>query len=193
VNTSPENIVQSAWLVWVLSWLAAAVWTSPTERRPHRRDETTYRLVTASGAVLLFGLYRRWVPVDIVVWRPGGDPAWMLVAITVCGFLFTWWARIVLGRLWSGSVTQKIDHYIVNTGPYRLVRHPIYSGIILAVSATAVLRGTLAAYLGAALIALGLFIKARIEEGFLREKLGEDQYNAYARRVPMLIPFRLLR
>jgi protein-S-isoprenylcysteine O-methyltransferase Ste14 len=114
----------------------------------------------------------------------------LLVGATVSGFAFSWWARIVLGRLWSSSVTRKTDHRIVTTGPYRVVRHPIYSGIIVAVLATAGIRGTAAGCLGAALIVLGLFVKARVEEGFLRRELGEQQYIDYARRVPMLVPFR---
>jgi len=77
---------------------------------------------------------------------------------------------------------------VIDTGPYGLVRHPIYSGITLASIATAALRGTASAWLGAAVMTLGWYVKARMEEGFLREELGEDAYDAYARRVPMLIP-----
>jgi protein-S-isoprenylcysteine O-methyltransferase Ste14 len=60
----------------------------------------------------------------------------LLVGATVSGFAFSWWARIVLGRLWSSGVTRKTDHRIVTTGPYKVVRHPIYSGIIIAVLAS---------------------------------------------------------
>jgi protein-S-isoprenylcysteine O-methyltransferase Ste14 len=113
----------------------------------------------------------------------------VLVAIAALGFAFTWWARVVLGRLWSSGVAVKADHDMITAGPYRLVRHPIYSGILLSVLATAAIRGTAAAVLGAALIILGLFVKARAEERFLRRELGDDRYASYARRVPMLVPF----
>ena len=69
------------------------------------------------------------------------------------------------------------------------MRHPIYTGIIVASAATAALRATAGAWLGVALMTLGWYVKARLEERFLREQLGPDNYDAYARRVPMLIPF----
>ena len=108
--------------------------------------------------------------------------------MTISGFAIAWWARVTLGRLWSGSVTRKVDHKIISVGPYRLVRHPIYSGLLLSVAATAALRGTVAAVLGAAAIGIGLFVKARVEERFLRNELGSERYDGYARRVPMLVP-----
>jgi protein-S-isoprenylcysteine O-methyltransferase Ste14 len=100
-----------------------------------------------------------------------------------------WWARIHLGKLWSASVRLKSDHRIVDTGPYAFVRHPIYTGIIVAGFASAILRGTAAGFLGAILMTVSWYIKARMEEQFLREQLGTENYDAYARRVPMLVPF----
>ena len=69
------------------------------------------------------------------------------------------------------------------------MRHPIYTGIILAAIALAILKGTLIAIAGALLAAFGFWVKARLEEGFLREELGAEAYDAYRRRVPMLVPF----
>src|SRR5262249_978786 len=119
----------------------------------------------------------------------GPGVGWSMAVLAVLGFLFTWWARIFLGRLWSGTVTRKEQHHLVDTGPYALVRHPIYTGIITATLATAMLRGTAFAFLGFALMTLRWCIKARLEENFLREQLGPEKYDAYARRVPMLVPF----
>jgi protein-S-isoprenylcysteine O-methyltransferase Ste14 len=86
-------------------------------------------------------------------------------------------------------VTKKEGHHVVDTGPYRLVRHPIYTGIILSSFATAFEKGTSIAVAGAATMALGWYLKARLEERFLREQLGAEAYGAYAARVPMLLPF----
>jgi protein-S-isoprenylcysteine O-methyltransferase Ste14 len=110
------------------------------------------------------------------------------VAFTALGFLFCWWARLHLGRLWSPNVARKAVHRVIDSGPYGIVRHPIYSGIILAGFATAFTRGTAAAALGAALLALSWYLKARLEEQFLRAELG-PAYDAYAARTPMLMPF----
>ena len=92
-------------------------------------------------------------------------------------------------KVWSRWVVRKADHRIIQTGPYALVRHPIYTGISLAMLATAVMLGTAFSYLGAALFTLSFYLKARLEERFLREELGAEAYDAYARRVPMLVPF----
>jgi protein-S-isoprenylcysteine O-methyltransferase Ste14 len=77
---------------------------------------------------------------------------------------------------------------VVDTGPYGLVRHPIYSGIIFAALVTALLRASPLAFVGFALFAVGFAMTAAIEERFLRQQLGVDAYDAYSRRVPMLVP-----
>src|SRR5207248_11399348 len=92
-----------------------------------------------------------------------------MTALTAVGFAFTWWARLHLGKLWSAFVTRKDEHRIIDTGPYRIVRHPIYTGIFLATVAAAVLKGNLYAFTGAFLIVVGFWIKARLEERFLSE------------------------
>jgi protein-S-isoprenylcysteine O-methyltransferase Ste14 len=185
---SPDSVVQWTWGLWLISWFAAAAWSSRTTGRPNAVGEKLYRVLTAAGAILLFG-HPNWRWVAATLWRLGSAAQWTLVAVTMCGLAFTWWARIVLGRLWSSGVTRKVDHEVIMAGPYRFVRHPIYSGIILSLLATAALLGTTAGLLGAALIVLGTFMKARVEENFLRRELGEDRYDAYARRVPMFVPF----
>jgi protein-S-isoprenylcysteine O-methyltransferase Ste14 len=86
-------------------------------------------------------------------------------------------------------VTRKEGHRVVDTGPYAIVRHPIYTGVITAALATMVLRGTQLAIAGAALLAIGYVLKGRLEERFLRAELGAEAYDAYARKTAMLIPF----
>ena len=112
-----------------------------------------------------------------------------MVLLCAMGFGFAWWARLHLGQLWSAFVTQQADHRIVDTGPYGIVRHPIYTGIIAAAIALALVKGTVIASAGALLAAFGFWVKARLEEGFLREQLGAEAYDGYRRRVPMLVPF----
>jgi protein-S-isoprenylcysteine O-methyltransferase Ste14 len=90
--------------------------------------------------------------------------------------------------MWSSSVTRKADHHIVDTGPYAFVRHPIYTGIITACAAMAAQRGTVAGLAGLVLVILGFWIKARLEERFLRIELGAEPYDAYAKRTGMLFP-----
>jgi protein-S-isoprenylcysteine O-methyltransferase Ste14 len=123
------------------------------------------------------------------LWQTGNGGTYLLAGLTLAGTLFTWWARIHLGRFWSNAITRKEGHRVIDTGPYGLVRHPIYTGLIGAMLATGVAVATVTALLGALLIAFGLWQKARMEEGFLTAELGTDAYGPYCRRVPMLVPF----
>jgi protein-S-isoprenylcysteine O-methyltransferase Ste14 len=122
-------------------------------------------------------------------WRPDAAERWAMVALVGAGLSFTWWARVYLGRLWSATIGRKAAHRLVDTGPYAVVRHPIYTGVIVAVIATALQRGTVQALAGAALLVASFYVKARMEETFLRGQLDPAAYDAYARRVPMLVPF----
>jgi protein-S-isoprenylcysteine O-methyltransferase Ste14 len=123
------------------------------------------------------------------LWHVGYGGAYLLATLTAAGFLFAWWARIALGKLWSVQITRKEDHHVVDTGPYAIVRHPIYTGLIAATLFTAAAQATIAAVIGAALITFGLWLKARMEERFLIQELGAEAYTAYSARVPMLVPF----
>jgi len=177
------------WFAWWVSWLAAAAWSDRAVKRPAAQYQLVYRALAAVGAVLLFGLYSHHLETEIILWQTPVPLAWTLVAVVAAGLLFTWWARIHLGRLWSSSVSRKADHHVVDTGPYAIVRHPIYTGIILASAATAAMRGTALAWLGVCVMTIGWVLKARLEEGFLREQLGAEVYGDYAHRVPMIVPF----
>jgi protein-S-isoprenylcysteine O-methyltransferase Ste14 len=187
LRSIPEFVNDVIWLVWWASWLLAAFWRDRAAKQPSRGSQIGYRVMAVSGILLLFDpIVSR---LDMPLWHSLAIVQWMLVGVTVTGFAFTWWARIHLGRLWSSNVGRKADHHIVDTGPYGIVRHPIYTGIMLASVSTAALRATAGGWIGMVLLTLGWFMKARLEERFLRQELGAEQYDAYARRVPMLVPF----
>jgi protein-S-isoprenylcysteine O-methyltransferase Ste14 len=186
---TPETATRTMWLAWWASWLLAAAWSDRAVKRPSTPLHLVYRLLAGLGVVLLFGLYPHARRAEIILWRTPVALAWALVPAALAGLLVAWWARIHLGRLWSSSVSRKADHHVVDTGPYAIVRHPIYTGIIFASAATVAMRGTAFAWLGACVMTTGWVIKARLEEEFLREELGADTYGEYARRVPMLTPF----
>ncbi len=184
----PGLAVIALWIGWLLSWVAAAVWQKTTVKRVAAGAEIRYRLVLIIGGLVLAIPARRAVgPVRLyhVTW--GG--AWICVGLIALGIVFAWWARIHLGSLWSGSITRKEDHRVVDSGPYAIVRHPIYTGLLLSVLATAAIKGTVLGFTGALIIVIGLWMKARLEEQWLRDELGAEAYGAYRRRVPMLVPF----
>lgn len=184
-HSAPASWIAVVWAAWALSWFIAAIWSRQTAARASFAQEAPYRIITIIGVILLFGF------IDLGFghgWAMSETGLWIMLALVIAGFAFAWWARLHLGALWSGTITRKQDHRIVDTGPYALVRHPIYTGILLSGFATAIARGRWEALIGAFLFALGCWIKARQEERFLSEELGAE-YGAYRKRVPMLVPF----
>jgi hypothetical protein len=95
------------------------------------------------------------------LWRTPASIAWLCATLVVAGFLFTWWARLYLGPLWSSSITRKQDHRVVDTGPNRLVRHPIYTGILVSAAATTILNGTAGGAGGHVALLFAFYLKAR--------------------------------
>ena len=128
-------------------------------------------------------LYRQFVPQG--VWT-----FWLGATITAAGLLFAVWAREHLGRNWSRSVTIKQDHQLIVTGPYAVVRHPIYTGILTGflgmTLAVAEIRGIIAFVL----VSLVLWSKLRLEEQWMRTQFGAP-YEAYSRRTAAVVPFVL--
>jgi protein-S-isoprenylcysteine O-methyltransferase Ste14 len=184
----PNETFEVIWIGWLTSWVAASSWSGRTAKRATTWETWAYRVAIFAGALLI----APWTAPTLgekQIWEVGNTGAYVLVGVMLAGLLLTWLARIHLGRLWSSAITRKEQHRVVDTGPYAYVRHPIYAGIITALIATAIIEATLVALVGALLIALGLWLKARAEECFLMGELGPDAYGSYCRRVPMLIPF----
>ena len=115
-------------------------------------------------------------------------PFWTGAAVTLAGLLFSVAARACLGRNWSGTVTLKKDHELVTRGPYRWVRHPIYTGLLLGFLGSAIARGRWSGLLATALFFLSALRKYRLEERWMRERFGDD-YDAYRSRVKAIVPY----
>jgi protein-S-isoprenylcysteine O-methyltransferase Ste14 len=188
IVTWPTKLLALIWLAWVISWVVASFWSGRTKTHVQTLDSLVYRLPILLGAILL----SPWTTAALGgsrLYDLGNAGTYVLAAVVLLGVSFTWWARIHLGRFWSNAITHKEGHRIVDTGPYGLVRHPIYAGLILAILATGFAVATWTSLLGALLISFGEWRKARMEESFLRTKMGLDAYGRYSRRVPMIVPF----
>jgi protein-S-isoprenylcysteine O-methyltransferase Ste14 len=186
--TWPTALLALIWAAWLISWGVGSFFSGRTEKHVRTWDSRAYRIPILAGAVLLTPWTERILGVQSL-WLVGNAGTYLLAVVTVGGTLFTWWARIHLGRFWSNAITRKEGHRVIDTGPYGLVRHPIYTGLIAAMLATGIAVGTVTALLGTVLIAFGLWQKARMEEGFLTTELGAEAYGTYCHRVPMLVPF----
>ena len=103
------------------------------------------------------------------------------------GLSFAVWARVHLGKYWSSMPAIKMDHKLIRTGPYNLVRHPIYTGILFGIAGTAIIIGEPLGLIAFILILVVYLWKIRMEEKYLQEEFGED-YVRYKKEVPALIP-----
>jgi protein-S-isoprenylcysteine O-methyltransferase len=183
----PYIAVKWMWIAFIVFWLLAAF----VQKRNARRQTAGSRLMQISIILLVLFpffvegrrerlLYRHLYPNLLVVQYVG-------VLLLLLGFGFAVWARFVLGSNWSGIVTVKENHTLVTRGPYAWVRHPIYTGILLALLGTAVTLGTVINLVEVPVAAFAFWLKLRIEERFMFETFGE-QYTAYRQHVKALIP-----
>jgi protein-S-isoprenylcysteine O-methyltransferase Ste14 len=177
--------IRDLWLLWAVSWLIAA----PFAARAAKRSRWMMVPLTVVGLIAIFAWNQAGQLLTRPLWPVPELLGWIYAGAVLAGFGFAWWARLTLGRLWSGFITLKEGHHIVDQGPYALVRHPIYTGILLAIVATALATPSPLAFAMAAAILAVLVTKAWAEERFLSQELGEGAYGAYRARVPMLVPF----
>ena len=183
----PYAVLKWIWIVFGSFWLLAAF----VQKRNARRQTVGSRLMQVSIIALVLVpffieegraglLYRHLYPNLLGVQYVG-------VLLLLLGLWFAVWARFVLGRNWSGIVTVKEDHTLITRGPYAWVRHPIYTGILLALLGTAVTLGTILNFVEVPVVAFAFWLKLRTEERFMLETFGE-QYTAYRHHVKALIP-----
>src|SRR5579885_866732 len=170
--------IPALWVAWLGYWMYAARGVKPAVRR-----EPIVSRLAHLGPLVLAALLL--VPRTL----PGG---WFGVALLAGGLAFAVWARRALGGNWSGTVTLKQDHELVRVGPYRHVRHPIYTGLLLGFLGTALARDEWRGMLAVAIAWLALWRKARLEERWMVERFG-DAYRRYQAEVPALLPLRLPR
>jgi protein-S-isoprenylcysteine O-methyltransferase Ste14 len=186
--TVAAQIVQGCWITFAVVWLVAAFARKRSVYREPVSQRLRYALVLAAGYLLLAKGYKLSRPLNLRI-IPASDAVAIFAAILcVAGLLFCFWARFTLGRNWSGTVTLKEGHELILTGPYRLVRHPIYTGLMTMIVATMILVGHVAGIIGALIVFAGFWMKASYEEAVMVQQFGEE-YVAYRRRVKGIVPY----
>lgn len=181
-------LIPAFWILWLGYWVVAARGTGETRRRESFASRLTHYGPLILGGLLL-GVPDILGP-ELERQLHGTTQLWLWVAggMVAVGLGFSAWARAWLGRNWSAEVTVKQDHELVRSGPYALVRHPIYTGVLLALIGTALSVDKWRALIGLALIAAAFLRKIVIEERFMTAEFGEA-YEHYRAEVPALIPF----
>lgn len=185
-----QGLVQPIWIslaiyfVFNLYWSVEARNTAPTKSSESPQSYLIHCLLINVSMVLLFLR----VPGSAGRWLPAWSPLVPLgIAIEACFFLLAVWARRHLGRNWSGGVAAKVEHELVRSGPYRLVRHPIYTAILGMYIGIAVTSGEWHAMAGVFLLVAAYCRKIRLEEQVLHTLFGA-QYDEYRRNSWALIP-----
>jgi len=187
VNFVYRYLFPSLWLGWGLYW-----WAQSRNVKPVARTEPMYsrlsHIVPLSIAAILIGLPRMPLPalgerlLPLAAW-----PFWLGAVLTAAGLLFTVWARVHIGTNWSGVVTVKENHEFIQSGPYGIVRHPIYTGLLVALVGSAIARGEWRGVIAVAIVLWAFSRKLQTEERYMREQF-DDAYRRYSDRVPALIP-----
>ena len=187
-------MVHETQMILNLMWGALGVywlWNAPRSGSSVTSEAGRWRVMRLSILALTFILLlspwlrmgwlgRRFVP-DAEAGRALG------LSITALGILLCVWARLHLGKYWSDKVVLKVDHRLIRSGPYRFLRHPIYSGVLLGILGTALAVGEWRGVVALAMMSVNYFVKARREERVLAGQFGEE-FAEYARSAGFLVP-----
>ena len=185
--SSPMQWIAILWAVFVLYWLISAF----KRKRTKKRETVLQRLLYMLPPIAAYFLVARpqfrfgWLAVRFVPEGPAIQ--WLGVAIAAAGIAFALWDRWRLGSNWRGLVTLKEGHELIRSGPYRFIRHPIYTGILIGVFGTLLEDGEMRSLVALAMIWLSFYFKARREESFLSQEFGSG-FAEHQRQTGMFLP-----
>ena len=179
--------IDALWLLFGVYWLVSALKRKKTKHRETVLQRVGYTLPLALVFYLLYQHQPHYGWLDNRFFPAGPFGEWLGVFLTAAGIGVAFWARWHLGTNWSGVVTLKEGHELIRTGPYRSIRHPIYTGILLALFGTAIAFGVVRGLFAVAVVWLSFYIKARREESFLRQEFGPG-FAEHEQRTGMFLP-----
>ena len=175
------------WCAWLVIWLLWAIRAKPAQTREGVSSRLSYMIFTLAAFYMMFRgeVPQAWLSTRLFAAKPWTEV--LAIVVTAAGLGFAAWARAYLGSNWSSAVTVKVEHQLVRSGPYRWVRHPIYSGMILAMLGTALERRQVRGLVAVVLLYAGFKIKGKIEEHAMMATFGPD-YEGYSRTTGAIIP-----
>lgn len=183
-----HRFFQFAWVAFWLYWLIQSCRVKRTKQAESRFGRIIHGALFCFAFVLLAlpffhrGLLGRELLPGVFI------RFWVGAGILIAGLAFAVWARFHIGSNWSGNVTLKEGHRLIRTGPYALVRHPIYTGILLGFLGTAMAQGEVRSFVGFIIFLVIHLFKLRKEERWMEQEFGEE-YVQYREQVPALMPF----
>jgi protein-S-isoprenylcysteine O-methyltransferase Ste14 len=182
------SVISGTWILFLVFWIASS-FAAKRIAKPEGRGGLLWRVLAGAFACLLLiraadprlgPLNLRFVPERLWI-------AWSAAAATVLGALFAIWARVHIGKYWSSTVALKSEHQLIRSGPYARIRHPIYTGIILAIAGTALAVGRYAAILAVVIYVVAFWSKARKEEALLAGEFG-SAFDEHRRSTGFFLP-----
>jgi protein-S-isoprenylcysteine O-methyltransferase Ste14 len=184
---SPLGIATDLWMLLCLYWIVSALQQKRASKREAWLGRLQHTLMVGFAAFLIFSRYAHfsWLGKRFV-------PEWFWIAVagvtlTAAGVALAMWARLHLGANWSGTVSIREQHELIRTGPYRWMRHPIYSGILLGMAGTVLVVGEVRGLIGFALMAVALYARAHKEEIWLNREFGAS-FEAHTQHTGMFLP-----
>ena len=179
---------QLLYLLLAAIWLGSSPFIKPTIYKQPISSTLQHTIIFGVGLYLLFGSPSTpdWInqPVFTVTF-----PIVLAgLGLAILGAGLSIWARLTLGENWSNFPAIKQDHTLIVSGPYRAVRHPIYTGFLIAFLGSALQHGLVRSFLAVLTCAVGLYLKVSVEEEFMVHRFGEA-YLRYRRNVSALVPF----
>jgi len=185
LDPSASRFIAACWVIFFLYWIAAAF----TAKRTAERANWSAWWILLPVAVIILRRGGTLFAGRALLWTASPFVVVVADAITAIGLCVALWARTILGRNWSADVALKHEHELVDRGPYRLVRHPIYTGVLLMVVGTVLLWGRRAGLAYLVLVTIGVAVKAHREERLLTKHFPTEypQYRALVKAA--LIPF----
>lgn len=181
-------IVSTAWITLFALWIIMAFRVKRAVRKQSPWSRLIHLIVGSLAYFLLFKNNWPWPLLNLRIIPRAQAAAWAGAVLTCAGVALAIWARVTLGRNWSATVTIKQDHRLIRAGPYAVVRHPIYSGLLLAILGSALVVGKVRGAAAFVIAAVVWHFKSRIEERFMTDEFGAA-YEDYRRRTGALVPF----
>jgi protein-S-isoprenylcysteine O-methyltransferase Ste14 len=175
------------WIILWGYWLVSARTQKAAKKHESGSERMGQVLAVLVCYILLFEPFMGygWLGFRFVAKRDDLELAGLL--ITALGVAFAIWARAHLGANWSAAVSIRADHELIHTGPYRRIRHPIYTGMIMASAGTALVLGQVRGLIAVAIFLTAFYLKARKEERWLAQEFG-DKFKAHTRYTGMFLP-----
>jgi protein-S-isoprenylcysteine O-methyltransferase Ste14 len=177
--------VEYFWMALAGVWLVLWFGTKRAKKRETSWERVQHLIPLVFGFWLLFG--RNWNGLNMRLVPDAPAARWLGLVLTAAGVAISIWARVSLGTNWSGVVTLKDNHELIRKGLYRWIRHPIYTGILLGMIGTAMIKGHMRGWMGFLIVGASYYFKARREERFLRQEFGEG-FEEHARHTGMFFP-----